>query len=63
MDNKNKKPTWYNGTKQCIEVNIHQMKIGLINPLQTSNRIMAHIQTLLEVEKRKWEKENNNKNK
>ena len=58
MNDENKKPKWYNGTEQCIETNIHQMKIGLINSLQTSNRIIAHIQTLLEVEKRKWEEKN-----
>lgn len=47
--NEEQKPTWYNGTRCCIDANLHEMNIGRIDKEKALNQIMAHIQTITKV--------------
>jgi len=49
----NDKPTWYAGTKQCVQANLHFLQYKKIDSQKCQEQIMAHIQTLLETEIRK----------
>ena len=46
-------PIWYEGTKECIEANLHQLKEGFIDKEKASRQIMAHIKTLIEIQTKK----------
>ena len=45
--------TWWEGTKQCVEANLHQLKLGVIDSQKARNQIMAHIKTLIKIESEK----------
>lgn len=45
-------PKWYRGTEQCVEANLHQLELGVIDKQTALKYIMAHVMTLLETEMR-----------
>ena len=48
--NNQKEPAWFKGTEQCVEANLHELLLGVIDKPKALKQIMAHIQTMTEVE-------------
>lgn len=57
MIDKDKINSWYAGTNQCIEANLHQQYLCVIDKEQARKQIMAHIETLVETLLKEREKE------
>lgn len=49
MNNPNNK-NWYEGTKSCVDANIHQLSVGVIDEQKCRELIMNHIETLVEIQ-------------